>query len=99
MIRLACAQKSNIVMEADPTTSKEFKRKVDSFLERATTELANEKEELLEAKNKFKAVMQYYQFTPKGASLETVEPYDFFNLWISFCRDFKVYRCHRCQNM
>lgn len=80
-----------MVVEADPTTSKIFKEKVDSFMASASTELANEKEELLEAKNKFKAIMQFYQFIPKGATLETAEPYDFFNLWLGFCRDFKVY--------
>lgn len=58
---------------------------------RASTELASEKEELSEAKNKFKAVMQFYQFIPKGATLDTAEPYDFFNLWLGFCRDFKVF--------
>lgn len=58
---------------------------------RASIELANEKEELLEAKNRFKAVMRFYQFIPKGATLETAEPYDFFNLWLGFCRDFKVH--------
>lgn len=77
-------------MEADPATSKIFKKKVDAFVARAYTELASEKEELLEAKSKFKAVMQFYQFTPKGATLNTAEPYDFFNLWLGFCRDFKV---------
>jgi len=71
--------------------SKIFKEKVDSFVERASTELANEKEELLEAKNKFKAVMRFYQYIPKGATLDTAEPYDFFNLWLAFCRDFKVF--------
>lgn len=77
-------------MEDDPSTSKIFKKKVNKFMTRANTELASEKEELLEAKNKFKAVMKFYQFIPKGATMETAEPYDFFNLWLSFCRDFKV---------
>lgn len=80
----------NTIVEADPSTSKIFKKKVGSFVKRASTELTSEKEDLLEAKNKFKAVMKFYQFIPKGASLETAEPYDFFNLWIGFCRDFKV---------
>ncbi|XP_029680918.1 formin-2-like isoform X2 [Formica exsecta] len=84
-----CAQKCNTVVEADLTMSKVFKEKVDSFMARASIELANEKEELLEAKNRFKAVMRFYQFIPKGATLETAEPYDFFNLWLGFCRDFK----------
>lgn len=87
----ACAQKCNTVVEADPDLSKIFKEKVDSFVARASNELANEKEELLEAKNKFKAVMKFYQFIPKGATFDTAEPYDFFNLWLSFCRDFKVF--------
>lgn len=77
-------------MEADPATSKVFRKKVGSFVARASTELANGKEELLEAKNRFRAVMRFYQFVPKGATMETAEPYDFFNLWLGFCRDFKV---------
>lgn len=77
-------------MEADPATSKIFKEKIDAFVARASTELKSEKEELLEAKNKFKAVMRFYQFVPKGATIDTAEPYDFFNLWLGFCRDFKV---------
>lgn len=81
----------NTIVEADPSTSKIFKKKVDSFVSRASTELASEKEDLLEAKNKFKAVMKFYQFIPKGSTLETAEPYDFFNLWLGFCRDFKVF--------
>ncbi|XP_012522925.1 formin-2 isoform X2 [Monomorium pharaonis] len=85
----ACAQMCNTIVEADPSTSKIFKKKVDSFVKKATAELTSEKEDLLEAKNKFKAVMKFYQFVPKGSTLETAEPYDFFNLWLSFCRDFK----------
>ncbi|RLU24523.1 hypothetical protein DMN91_002612 [Ooceraea biroi] len=68
----ACAQKCNTIVEADPDTSKIFKKKVNSFVTRASIELANEKEELLE-----------------GATLDTAEPYDFFNLWLAFCQDFK----------
>lgn len=85
----ACAQMCSTIVEADPSTSKIFKKKVDSFVKKANTELASEKEDLLEAKNKFKAVMKFYQFIPKGSTLETAEPYDFFNLWLGFCRDFK----------
>ncbi|XP_011879062.1 PREDICTED: formin-2-like [Vollenhovia emeryi] len=85
----ACTQMCNTIVEEDPSTSKIFKKKVNSFVTRASTELASEKEELLEAKNKFKAVMKFYQFIPKGSTLETAEPYDFFNLWLGFCRDFK----------
>lgn len=84
-----CAQMCNTIVEANPSKSKIFKKKVNSFLTRANSELASEKEDLLEAKNKFKAVMKFYQFIPKGSSLETAEPYDFFNLWLGFCRDFK----------
>ncbi|KAL0113159.1 hypothetical protein PUN28_012381 [Cardiocondyla obscurior] len=85
----ACAQMCNTIVEADPSTSKIFKKKVDAFIKRANTELTSEKEDLLEAKNKFKAVMKFYQFIPKGSTLDTAEPYDFFNLWLGFCRDFK----------
>lgn len=77
-------------MDADPATSQVFKKKVDLFVTKAGTDLASKKEELQEAKNKFKSVMRFYQFIPKGTTLETAEPHDFFNLWLGFCRDFKV---------
>lgn len=77
-------------MNADPAMSKIFKEKVDSFMTRANAELKSGQEQLLEAKNKFKDVMRFYQFIPKGATMDTAEPHDFFNLWLGFCRDFKV---------
>lgn len=78
------------MVEADPEASGPFKAKMDSFFREATTELTNEQEALLEAKNKFKAVMQFYQHTPKGATLDTADPNAFFVLWLAFCKDFKV---------
>ncbi|XP_043251094.1 formin-2-like isoform X1 [Colletes gigas] len=62
----ACTKKCNKVVEADSATTGPFKAKMDSFFREAATELANEQEALLEARNKFKAVMQFYQYTPKG---------------------------------
>ncbi|EFN62470.1 hypothetical protein EAG_03705 [Camponotus floridanus] len=64
-----CAKKCNNVVEEDPTMSKVFKEKVNSFVARANIELANEKEELF-FKNRLKAVMRFYQFVPKGATME-----------------------------
>lgn len=86
----ACAQRCDTVVKADPATSKIFKEKVDSFMTRANADLKSGQEQLLEAKNKFKDVMRFYQFIPKGATMDTAEPHDFFNLWLGFCRDFKV---------
>lgn len=76
--------------EANPENSIPFREKMDSFLNRARTELASEKECFQEARAKFKAVMQFYQFVPKGATLDTADPKDFFLLWLTFCKDFKV---------
>ncbi|CAK9820971.1 Protein cappuccino [Anthophora plagiata] len=84
-----CTEKCNVVLEADPESSTPFKEKMDTFFREATAELANEQEALLEAKNKFKAVMQFYQYTPKGRNLDTADPNHFFILWLSFCQDFK----------
>lgn len=89
-ICLACAHKCDTVVKEDPATSKIFKEKVDAFMTKASADLTNGKEQLLEAKHKFKEVMRFYQFIPKGATIETAEPHDFFNLWLGFCRDFKV---------
>lgn len=84
-----CTEKCNLVVEADPNASGPFKEKMDSFFREAAEELANEQEALLEAKNKFKAVMQFYQYTPKGRNLDTADPSAFFILWLGFCKDFK----------
>lgn len=77
-------------MEANPENAGPFKEKMDSFLNRAVTELANEKEGLQEARNKFRAVMIFYQYVPKAATIETADPHDFFIPWLTFCKDFKV---------
>ncbi|KAG7213944.1 hypothetical protein KM043_003141 [Ampulex compressa] len=85
----ACTEKCELVAEADPETAGPFKEKMDAFFASAVTELANEKEALQEARNKFKAVMQFYQYVPKGATLDTADPNAFFLLWLAFSRDFK----------
>lgn len=87
-----CTEKCEIVVEADPESSGPFKEKMDAFFRVARAELANEQEALLDAKSKFKAVMQFYQYTPKGAkNLDVADPSAFFVLWLGFCQDFKVH--------
>lgn len=78
-------------MQADPESSGPFEEKMNSFFREAATELANEQEAMVEAKNKFKAVMQFYQYTPKGTNLDAADPNAFFILWLGFCQDFKVH--------
>ncbi|XP_054002772.1 formin-2-like isoform X2 [Hylaeus anthracinus] len=85
----ACTKKCNKVVEEDPATSGPFKTKMDSFFHEASVELGNEQEALQEARNKFKAVMQFYQYTPKGTTLDAADPNAFFILWLGFCVDFK----------
>lgn len=85
----ACRVKSKMVEGEETSNASPFKEKMDSFLSRAVIELANEKEGLQEARTKFKIVMQFYQFVPKGATLDTADPNDFFVLWLNFCQDFK----------
>lgn len=85
-----CTEKCEIVVEADPESSGPFKEKMDAFFRVARAELTNEQEALLDAKSKFKAVMQFYQYTPKGAkNLDAADPSAFFVLWLGFCQDFK----------
>ena len=84
-----CTEKCNLVVEADPEAAVPFKEKMDSFFQEAAEELANEQEALLDAKNKFKAVMQFYQYTPKGSNLDAADPNAFFIMWLGFCKDFK----------
>lgn len=84
-----CTDKYDMVVKSDAEYSGPFKEKMDSFFREAAAELANEREALLEAKREFKAVMQFYQYTPKGTSLDAADPNAFFVLWLRFCRDFK----------
>nr|XP_031845029.1 formin-2 [Nomia melanderi] len=85
----ACTKKCEAVVEADPEGSSSFKSKMDSFFSEANVELANEQEALQEARSKFKAVMLFYQYTPKGSSLDNADPNAFFVLWLGFCQDLK----------
>lgn len=78
------------MVEADPDSSAPFKEKMDAFFREARAELANEQQALLEARGKFKAVMQFYQYKPKGTNLDAADPNAFFALWLGFCQDFKV---------
>lgn len=84
-----CVEKCNAVVEADPDSSAPFKEKMDAFFREARAELANEQQALLEARGKFKAVMQFYQYKPKGTNLDAADPNAFFALWLGFCQDFK----------
>lgn len=87
-----CIDKCEIIANTDSKQSGLFKKKMDSVFREAAAELANEQEALLDAKNKFKAVMQFYQYTPKGSkNLDTVDPNSFFIFWLGFCQDFKVH--------
>lgn len=88
-----CIHKCEIIVNADSEQLGPFKEKMDSIFREAAAELTNEQEALLDAKNKFKAVMQFYQYTPKGSkNLDTVDPNSFFILWLGFCQDFKVHQ-------
>ncbi|XP_008545442.1 protein diaphanous homolog 1 isoform X2 [Microplitis demolitor] len=85
-----CEKNCKIVTKSSPENSTTaFTEKMDTFLTRARNELINEKENLQEARARFKAVMLFYQYIPKGTSVDTADPKDFFGLWISFCKDFK----------
>ncbi|XP_046738030.1 formin-2-like isoform X2 [Diprion similis] len=85
----ACNVKYKMVADSNPENVGPFKEKMELFLGKAVIDLANEKEGLQEARLKFKVVMQFYQYVPKGATLDTADPHDFFVLWLSFCKDFK----------
>ncbi|KAF7990506.1 hypothetical protein HCN44_000311 [Aphidius gifuensis] len=78
-----------VVDNCSPESAYIFKEKMNNFIKTAGNEWFNEKEYLQEAKLKFKAVMLFYQYIPKGATIDTADPKDFFGLWINFCRDFK----------
>ncbi|KAK2586047.1 hypothetical protein KPH14_012044 [Odynerus spinipes] len=85
----ACKAKYEAVIESNPVNAQIFEENMNAFFTSATTELKNENKALTEARKKFKAVMQFYQFVPKGATLDTADPNQFFALWLNFCRDFK----------
>uniref|UniRef100_A0A0C9QYA8 Capu protein n=1 Tax=Fopius arisanus TaxID=64838 RepID=A0A0C9QYA8_9HYME len=84
-----CEKNSQMVIDNCPDNSTAFKEKIEGFLGSARSELNNEKENLQEVRVKFKAVMHFYQYVPKGATVDTADPKDFFLLWLPFCRDFK----------
>lgn len=84
-----CRRKCQIVVEGNPKNAGPFREKMDSFLKEAVTELASEKKSLQEAKSKFRGVMLYYQYIPKGCTIDSADPHDFFMLWLTFCQDFK----------
>ncbi|XP_043488934.1 formin-2-like [Polistes fuscatus] len=85
----ACQQKYNAVIESNPPNARVFQENMNTFFTSATTELENENKALVKAKKKFKSVMQFYQFVPKNATLDTADPNQFFSLWFNFCHDFK----------
>ncbi|KAI4500520.1 hypothetical protein M0802_004482 [Mischocyttarus mexicanus] len=85
----ACQQKYDAVIESDPPNARVFRENMNTFFTSATTELENENKALVKARKKFKTVMQFYQFVPKGATLDTADPNQFFSLWFNFCHDFK----------
>lgn len=78
------------MIKENPDESGPFKKIMDLFLSEAQKELTTQKDSLNEAKNKFIAMMQFYQFKPKGSTIEKADPNEFFVHWITFCRDFKV---------
>ncbi|KAK0178705.1 hypothetical protein PV327_007568 [Microctonus hyperodae] len=84
-----CEKNYKIVTETCPEKSIAFKEKMETFLNRARNELQNERENLQEARAKFKTVMHFYQYVPKGTTIDKADPKDFFQLWMSFCKDFK----------
>ncbi|XP_034950625.1 formin-2 [Chelonus insularis] len=84
-----CDKNYQIVIETCPENSTAFKEKMDTFMNRAKNELTNERENLQEAKARFIAAMYFYQYTPKGTSIEKTDPKEFFALWSNFCKDFK----------
>ncbi|XP_071455083.1 protein cappuccino-like [Hetaerina americana] len=66
-----------------------FKEKMEGFLTKGQKQLTDEFENLQECKQKFVAVMKFYQYVPKGSKMEEVAPKDFFVLWSPFCKEFK----------
>lgn len=59
------------------------------FLNNAKKKLALECTNLEECKTIFISTMKFYQFKPKTGTLEECNPYDFFDLWLLFCKDVK----------
>ncbi|XP_045473458.1 formin-like isoform X3 [Harmonia axyridis] len=85
-----CENKSRKVIEnSNSENLQPFKDKMMNFLEHSKKQLCQEHENLEECRTKFLQTMRFYLFQPKTGTLETFPPNSFFELWLSFCIDFK----------
>ncbi|XP_054261074.1 formin-2-like isoform X2 [Macrosteles quadrilineatus] len=87
-----CQKKMDVVIsKSQEENVQTFKDKMESFLDSARKQLAEEFENCEECKRKFHSLLKFYQFQPKGGiKEEEVAPKDFFPLWAPFCSDFKA---------
>lgn len=85
-----CERTAQRVIEASTAENLQpFKDKMTTFLEHSKKQLASEFENLEDCHKKFVATMKFYLFKPKTGTLEAFPPSSFFELWLSFCVDFK----------
>ncbi|KAK9880093.1 hypothetical protein WA026_008609 [Henosepilachna vigintioctopunctata] len=85
-----CEQKTmKVIAASHPDNLQPFKDKMSNFLEHSKKQLSQEHENLDECRSKFIQTMKFYLFKPKTGTLETFPPNSFFELWLSFCIDFK----------
>ncbi|XP_044753972.1 protein cappuccino-like isoform X2 [Coccinella septempunctata] len=85
-----CENKSKKVIEnSQPENLQPFKDKMTTFIEHSKKQLILEHENLEECRSEFIQTMKFYLFQPKTGTLENFPPNSFFELWLSFCIDFK----------
>ncbi|CAH0393562.1 unnamed protein product [Bemisia tabaci] len=79
-----------VITESTEENVEPFKTKMEAFVVHAKKCLSEEQENLEDCKKKFLATINSYCFKPKSGSQESdISPKDFFQLWVSFCSDFK----------
>jgi len=78
-----------VIHSDEPKHLEPFKEKMTSFLENAKTSLNGEVNDLEECQDIFLNTMKFYHFKPKKSTLDKAQPNEFFDMWLSFCEDFK----------
>ena len=79
-----------VVKDSSKSNREPFKSVMESFLSSASDEVSVAKKLLSNSRSRFDELVTYYQVKPQGGESE-VYPKDFFELWIPFAVEFKVY--------
>uniref|UniRef100_A0A8D9AFP6 Protein cappuccino n=1 Tax=Cacopsylla melanoneura TaxID=428564 RepID=A0A8D9AFP6_9HEMI len=80
---------TRVVRESKPDHLEPFRHKMETCIKTAKNALTEQLENLEDCTKRFKSVLKFYQYIPKGVAENEVTPKDLFVLWAPFCHDFK----------